>query len=50
MGVKFGSLGEKNVAVELSWVQLFCNWQSVSQSVSLGFEPLCDSWPDFSWS
>jgi hypothetical protein len=32
---------------ELSWVTLQL---TVSQSVRLGLEPLCASWPDFSWS
>jgi len=30
----------------LRWAELLCN----CQSVRLGLEPLCDSWPDFSWS
>jgi hypothetical protein len=46
----------------VSWAELLCNWklvsqsveqsdsQSVSQSFRLGLEPLCDSWPHFSWN
>jgi len=39
------SLG--NTVSELSWFTLQL---AISQSVRLGREPLCESWPDFSWS
>jgi hypothetical protein len=33
------------------WAELLWNWHlSVSQSVNLGFEPLCNSWSYFIWS
>jgi hypothetical protein len=47
---KHALLHASHISSSLAWVTLQLTIsQSVSQSVRLGLEPLCDSWPDCNW-